>query len=231
MAKKNPLKQRLTLPQDIAGLQKWFAIDKDILEADDRVAAIVSVAVLDEHLRLAIEHRFLVKQDSELTLLEQSQALGSLGAKIELAWAMGLIGKSARNDFKLLKDIRNAFAHMALVEYEKNWESMSFETEAIAKLCQKLCCVDIFVNIDHAKIDPAKMDEGMLIGDVPRLPPPVKPRDRFLSAYKHFKAGLWSALHPKTHKDKIVPMFDYDKLAAERKPYHLLTFVPPESLP
>jgi DNA-binding MltR family transcriptional regulator len=96
-------------------------------EADDRVAAIIftsSVELLLENLL-----RKAMMPDSAKHLFDGNGALATLSAKIDIAYAFGLIANVDRHDLHLLRKIRNDFAHD--IDHE-----LSFETPRIADRVQ-----------------------------------------------------------------------------------------------
>jgi hypothetical protein len=79
----------------------------------DRGAAIVSAAVLDDLLKLAILARLIeISAERRDNLFDKTGApLSSFSAKIEMAFALGVISNDARLALHLVRDIRNMFAH------------------------------------------------------------------------------------------------------------------------
>ena len=66
-----------------------------------------------------------------LTLLFENRGpLQDFGARIQVALAIGVIGRGAYNDLCVIKDVRNAFAHSA--------EAMDFSHPDVAKRCGEL---------------------------------------------------------------------------------------------
>ena len=86
--------------------------------AADRAVAIVGAALLEHGLKIIILSEFIELDDDtetrELFDLENGGQLGTLGARIRMSYAMGLIGSTARDDLNLVNKIRNGFAHSAL---------------------------------------------------------------------------------------------------------------------
>ena len=64
-------------------------------------------AKLEELLRLYFIHVGKVAKD----LLGQSRPLGSFAARIDLAYALGVIGSRARRELHFIREIRNDLAH------------------------------------------------------------------------------------------------------------------------
>ena len=98
---------------------------EEIQNDHPRSAAIVGATYLDDVTRLAILTKLVdLSKDETDRLFVGFAPLSSFSAKIQMAYAMGLIGKKTRHDLKTIRDIRNVFAHASV--------SVTFETEAVA---------------------------------------------------------------------------------------------------
>lgn len=96
----------------------------------DRATAILGAALLDEKLRQLLE-AFLVDDKEQVELLiDTERPLGSFGARIRVAYCLGLFDKNCFDILLIVKAIRNDFAHQL--------HGLSFETTTIAKECDKL---------------------------------------------------------------------------------------------
>ena len=96
----------------------------------DRSAAIIGAAFLDEHLKQLLAN-FMVDDPNEVKqLLSQESPLGSFGARIRAAYCLGLISRQYFESLKLIKDVRNAFAHQL--------HGLTFEDKDVADACKKL---------------------------------------------------------------------------------------------
>ncbi len=97
----------------------------DIDEPNDRAIVIVGAAFLDtllEHLLIA----FLIDDEKEIgKLLHYDQALGTYGGRATMAYCLGLINKTVRDDLRLVGKIRNEFAHNLYASFKdertKSW--------------------------------------------------------------------------------------------------------------
>jgi len=105
---------------------------KDFLEEvksqTDRGAAIVAAAVLESLTELVILHRLIeLSSDRKDALFDRPNApLSSFSAKIEMAYALGIIHNDARLGLHLIREVRNKFAHRI--------EPLAFENPEVAKL-------------------------------------------------------------------------------------------------
>jgi hypothetical protein len=77
----------------------------------DRAAVILSAAKIDELLRLAIIKRLFPSPTSRDDLLEPEEPLGTLRARIDIAYRLGLIDSAFARALHLIRKIRNDFAH------------------------------------------------------------------------------------------------------------------------
>jgi DNA-binding MltR family transcriptional regulator len=88
----------------------------EIEAASDRTAAIVTAAILEDHLETSLKIR--MHQDDKMLeeTFRSSGPLGSFAAKIRMAYLLGLISKKAAKELETIKRIRNEFAHNFLIQ-------------------------------------------------------------------------------------------------------------------
>jgi len=78
----------------------------------DRAAVILSGAMLDKTLETLLKNRLIAVSGSNEKLFKEGYGpMSSFGAKIDLAYQMGLISAKLCHDLHLIRGIRNAFAH------------------------------------------------------------------------------------------------------------------------
>ena len=96
----------------------------------DRGIAVITAAVLDELLQMLLIARFikLGSQHKEALFDKIGAPLSSFSAKIELAFALGVISNEARLALHLVRDVRNKFAHRI--------EPLTFDHPEVAKLME-----------------------------------------------------------------------------------------------
>jgi DNA-binding MltR family transcriptional regulator len=83
-------------------------------------------AELEELLR-----KFFVQDDNNLhQIFYFNGPCGTFSSKINMAYALGLIGKKAHKDLRLIRKIRNDFGHIPT--------PLKFEDEAISDRCKEL---------------------------------------------------------------------------------------------
>lgn len=108
----------------------------------DRSIAIVQVTVVEEHLRSAIE-RYFPGRHSDPKVIDrmfdpmQYGPLGSFASRVDIAFALGIVGSGARKALKLIAEIRNKFAHQL--------EIHSFDHPDVTKLINKLTYIDFAI--------------------------------------------------------------------------------------
>jgi DNA-binding MltR family transcriptional regulator len=106
------------------------AMNQEFNDSPDRVLAIVGAAYLDSLLEALFRTIFVTEKEEADLLLGPDKALGSNGAKYQLAYCLGLIEKDQFNDLKMIARIRNTFAH--------KYNVRSFDHEEPSKFIAKL---------------------------------------------------------------------------------------------
>jgi hypothetical protein len=83
---------------------------------EDRPTAIVAASLLENFLGLVIAYKFgRFPSESEFgSLFTGYGPLATLSARIMFAYNLKIINADARHDFRIIKDIRNQFAHTYL---------------------------------------------------------------------------------------------------------------------
>jgi mannitol operon repressor len=120
---------------DRSRLKDWQGFYDELNEeTSDRAVAIVGTEFLSGHLGQVIES-FLIDDAEASDFLDPGNPfapLGSFGARIKAAYCLGLISQDEYNDLKIIKNIRNSFAH--------GLHGLSFLTPDIQAECEKLKC-------------------------------------------------------------------------------------------
>ena len=112
--------------------------EKELYGDNDRAVAIMNAYILEDNLKAYIQAQIPPSIETEFisSLFKAEEGvLGSLGAKANIAYAFGLIGSVCRDDIKLVRMLRNAFAHSKI--------TFNFETPAIKGVCDRLAIPDI----------------------------------------------------------------------------------------
>lgn len=97
----------------------------------DRAAAITLAAGVDQDLEILLRKFFVDEPNVVDKLMKGLAPLATFAARIESAYALGLISESERRNLNLIRKIRNDFAHQANLE-------VSFETPGIKERCLEL---------------------------------------------------------------------------------------------
>ena len=137
----------------------------------DRVVAIVSAALLEGRIDAVLSVRLLDDGQGEFrkAFLSDTRVMGSLGAKNQLAFALGIYSEDAMKDVRQIAKVRNAFAHKLATK--------SFDESPIRDHCQNLKLVDRYVfdrDVDGSKIQWIKgltqqMEDRDRIMAIPRM--------------------------------------------------------------
>jgi DNA-binding MltR family transcriptional regulator len=90
----------------------------------DRAAAVLARAYLDDRLGALLREKFVGVPKFVEELFHGQGGLSSFSAKISITYAIGLISKQAADDFHIIREIGNRFAHKL--------HGLSFETPEIA---------------------------------------------------------------------------------------------------
>ena len=96
-----------------------------------RGASLNLAAYVEEVTRSLLRQYFVNQRELAQKLLEDTGALSTFSARIDTAYALGLIADSERRNLHLVRKIRNEFAH------NFNFD-LSFETPEIRGLCLAL---------------------------------------------------------------------------------------------
>lgn len=108
----------------------YEVLNAEFARANDRAAAVVAAAFLDEAVRGVLEVIMLPLGKDDPDLFSPSQSLGSFMARANLAYRLGLIDRSEWSRLGKVAKIRNEFAHIT--------EDVSFETPRIKDRCLAL---------------------------------------------------------------------------------------------
>lgn len=113
------------------GLNNINRVMREYFNEDDRAAATLVAAELDVFLLKLLSVVLLpAVKDASAPLLGRGEPLEAFGARIELAYRIGLIPPIFHHDLHLIRKIRNEFAH--------GRAGLTFEEGRVAKLAGKL---------------------------------------------------------------------------------------------
>jgi hypothetical protein len=121
-------------------------------KADDRSFCLLLAAMLENELDRAIDH-WLGELSEKIRhdMYDRDGPLGNFSRKITLASALEIIGPTSQENFRLVRNIRNAFAHAKV--------PLTFKTTEVSAVCADLKRINIFnppVEVDQAPQMPAR---------------------------------------------------------------------------
>lgn len=112
----------------------WRDISSPLAEhATDQTIALVFGAAVEQSLEIAIATHFVLDEDSCRRMFNDPNdmaPIATFATKISMGYALGIYEKHIRDELKLIKAIRNAFAHSAA--------EIDFSDDRIAKACNEL---------------------------------------------------------------------------------------------
>jgi hypothetical protein len=98
--------------------------------SSDRGIGILMVTTVEDALQSAIESRLAIADKQRKDFFGPNSLLGSFANKINIGNALEIFGESTRQNLKLLKSIRNLFAHSKI--------AVDFKTKEIIGACNSL---------------------------------------------------------------------------------------------
>jgi DNA-binding MltR family transcriptional regulator len=100
-------------------------------DSNDRACAIVGAAVVDDALRSCLLMHMIDDEQLDETLFNsESGPMSGFSAKINAAYALGLIGVQSHADMHCIRLVRNAFAHIKT--------DVDFNHSGIIRLCERI---------------------------------------------------------------------------------------------
>lgn len=117
--------------QDGLHPSEFEAFYEEFVSDSDRAAVVLGAAKIDDILARILSARLVRPVDEKSDeLLNTNSPLGTMSARIDMVFRLGLISKDFRRSLHLIRKIRNTFAH--------NLEGCSFETPSIKNQTQEL---------------------------------------------------------------------------------------------
>lgn len=128
-------------PIDTQTLTRWRRYVFDSFQKEsDAVVVIVGVAYLDGALQRLLTACLVDDPKLVAELFRYDGGLGSFGARVKLAYLLGLVSDEERNDLDLLRRVRNDFAHNPEATLSTHADRCS-----CLRLCQRV--------LPHLKLD------------------------------------------------------------------------------
>jgi len=142
MSSRSTEKQNLEeLIGNIEPVGKFIA---SLYQETDRGCALIATAFLDDALSELLKKNLIKDKKVSDRLFGSNQPFGYFSSKIDVACALGLIGKAVRQNLHLLRKIRNDFAHVA--------DPIGFEHPPIKSRCYELTLHTLESNAKPRKI-------------------------------------------------------------------------------
>jgi len=104
----------------------------EVNSGNDRSACLVSTTAIG-HIIVELMQKYfieLTKDEHDKLFFERNSTLGTFAQRIDIAFALGFISRSERDDLNIIRRIRNAFAHSVA--------NISFDNKLVADECRKL---------------------------------------------------------------------------------------------
>jgi DNA-binding MltR family transcriptional regulator len=106
-------------PRQESVQRDWSRIIQEFQIESDRAAPLVAAALMDVNLE-SLLRSYLVADESEVEIMLGTN-LQSLGGRVRATYCLGLISEDEMHDLRLLKEIRNYFAHNLHVSFDDEW--------------------------------------------------------------------------------------------------------------
>jgi DNA-binding MltR family transcriptional regulator len=110
------------------------AFIKSLTPESDRGIAVLSAAFIDMELEKLLTRFFVDAPAVTKDLLGQSRPIGTFSSRIDLCFAVGLIGKATHRNLHLVRKVRNDFAHSG--------KPLKFSEPQIAARCREFAIND-----------------------------------------------------------------------------------------
>jgi mannitol operon repressor len=110
-------------------LKEFSKFLAELNKESDRGAVLISAAMIDDLLGKCIISFLIDHADVESLLEGLNAPLGSLSARVLVAFALGLLSEDEYHECQILRKVRNAFAHNVHV---------SFDDQKVRDLCKNL---------------------------------------------------------------------------------------------
>jgi hypothetical protein len=168
-------------------------ITQELLRVSDRARAVLLGAEIDRFLKQILDAYFLPKGPRSGRLLESTGPLGTLTARIEATYRLGLLRPEWHHDLQIVSEIRNQFAHGSV--------GMTLNTQSARDLCNNLIYGKKW--IEHGrKLDPRHGDNPqtrfvatgiVLLGHLCIVRSKVKPAPEVWKSYPEGQVSMAGA--------------------------------------
>ena len=147
---------------------------RDFFGSSETVCAILGATLIDDGIEKLLKKNLIHFNKSLFNFI--NGPLGTAGARIDMAHALGFFGNEAASDLRSVNTIRNKFAHEMFMEAsDATIQPTSFRSNKIAAICRSLKWPDKYLARGHPKT--------------------TKPRLRFMNAVLIFATVILNAIH------------------------------------
>jgi hypothetical protein len=162
-----------------------------VFNGDERTIGVLGGSLVDNSLEYALKFHFAGDQKTIDSLFSISNQLGTFSSRINLSFAMGIVGSITHKNMDAIREVRNAFAHQILMISHISSENksstlelkpVSFRTREIVSWCNSLKDMtgwNVFSGDESPKEKYMKMCKaiclGLLYGTKRQLPPVAVP--------------------------------------------------------
>ena len=116
--------------KEVDRYKKFNKFLEEFNKESERGTVLLAATYLDEQLKEILESFLIDKKQSREILNNPLSGLGSFHSRVLMSYCLGLIQENEYKKIEIIRKIRNEFAHQ--------WDNISFETQKISNLCNKL---------------------------------------------------------------------------------------------
>ena len=120
----------------------WHEIWDELSGTNDRAAALIGEAILDQNLTTLLSNYFVENQSEVNKILADRGIFSGLYKKSSLAYCLGLITHGQLEDLRAINNIRNHFAH--------GLRKVSFNDQSMQKMVDKIRPYERFLTLEFA---------------------------------------------------------------------------------
>ncbi|BDV33360.1 hypothetical protein [Methylocystis iwaonis] len=130
------------------------SLEAELYEGPDRAMAVVMGSLVERSLGKLLRNH--MREDEVEELFKPSGVLGDFSSKIEMSYALKLVGRVTRHDLNIIRLLRNQFAHSR--------RPIQFTTDVVKRCCNELSYPDmpsVFIPFDYLnKVTEARLAEA-----------------------------------------------------------------------
>jgi DNA-binding MltR family transcriptional regulator len=162
-------------------------------DTNDRGACILMTANLENALDAALEAVLHIDHESRRELFGEAGPLGTLSQKASMAYALGIIGQTTRKNLRIIRIVRNAFAHAKI--------PIEFSTPEVSAVCDDLTLINPLRPNQSREHDLAALTPRLVFSDVCAATTHL---------FYRYSLGAILLIDPKALKSEVGSYPDYD---------------------